>query len=106
MQTQLRIAACAMAFLFLAGTWTAPAQADPVLPGLGETDGWVDATGDQMFGNLDMDVNAVLFRTRSLTATSAGTLEWDGDPVCVAGSTVAGCTGGDITAVTAGTGLS
>jgi hypothetical protein len=59
-----------------------------------------------MFGNLDMDVNSILFRSLSLTANSGGTLLWDGNAVCVAGSSASGCTGaGDISAVTAGTGL-
>lgn len=91
--------------LGLTGAGT-PVAAEPVLPGLGEVDGWVDATGDQMFGNLDMDVNSVLFRSLALNADSAGNLQWDGNDVCVVGSALAGCTApGDITAVTAGTGL-
>lgn len=99
----------AVALLLFSSTTAPPVEAEPTLPGLGEVDGWVDATGDQMFGPLDMDVNSVLFRTLSLNADSAGNLQWDGDDVCVAGSALSGCAGGggtgDITAVTAGSGL-
>lgn len=91
----------------LSGAGT-PVAADPTLPGLGEVDGWVDATGDQMFGTLDMDVNSILFRTLALNADSSGNLQWDGDDVCVVGSVLVGCAAsatGDITEVAAGTGL-
>ena len=105
MRRTLPVAALLILTLGISGAG-APAAAQTTLPGLGQVDGWVDATGDQMFGNLDMDVNSVLFRTLALNADSAGNLQWDGDDVCVAGSVLAGCAGaGDITAVTAGAGL-
>jgi hypothetical protein len=60
-----------------------------------------------MFGNLDMNNNNILFRGTALTANTGGNLLWDGNKVCVEGSTVVGCAAtGDISDVVAGTGLS
>jgi hypothetical protein len=46
-------------------------------------DPWVDATGDFMFGPLDMMHNAIWMQGYDLRSTGSGTLLWGGRPVCV-----------------------
>jgi hypothetical protein len=41
-------------------------------PGLGNQDSWVDANGDEMFGNLDMGEFNVLFSNGELSGSSSG----------------------------------
>jgi len=67
-----------------------PTNAEPVVQGLGGTDGWVDAKGDTMFGTLTMGDNSIQFSNGALLgSSSAAGLRFAGKNVCVQGD--AGC---------------
>ncbi len=64
---------------------------------------WVNETGDDMTGDLNMGTNAVILDGRELRTDPAGDLAYGNAPVCLVGGICD--TGGDITAVTTGFGL-
>ena len=70
--------------------------------GLGDTDIWVDATGDTMFGDLNMEANNIVLNGGFLRSPSPGVLEFAGSEVCLSGMP---CTTGGVTGVVAGVGL-
>lgn len=100
--------ALAMLTLFL---FTVPASTGTHggAPGTGGVDGWVDVHGDTMSGTLTMqganiavNSNSVQFNGGALTGNPD--LKYGVNAVCLASIAITGC--GDITGVTAGTGLS
>ena len=80
------------------------AQDGPTAPGLGDTDGWVDAAGDRMFGNLTMGPHAIEFEEGSLqNPPGSRTLTFGANTLCMAQVEIPGC--GSIESITVGSGL-
>lgn len=100
MGTWIRLGLAALAIPLLLALAAAPAAAGHGgLSGGGSTDGWVDAHGDTIYGelvaesNIDVGTDSILFDTGALQgdASAGDGLRFAGERVCVANRDISGC---------------
>lgn len=72
--------------LILVTTSAAAAGALGPAPGGGRLDAWLDAAGDDLFGDLNVGAHSLILGGRALNAIDGGELTFNGTPVCLAES--------------------